>query len=426
MRNLSLCLGLSLCLACSSGSSKGWLSKAGDHPIASSADNVVPIHVDIGMPEYGYINGLFGTVTLCVPGTDECQEIEHVIVDTGSTGLRVMGSALNLKLPTMENDQGVPLAECGQFVGGYTWGPMAWADFKWGEKQIKDYPVHVLEQDSFPVPSGCTGVDVGSVEAMGANGILGIGTSIQDCGPACAPNPPTGYKNPKIYYACSSSRSDGCTYTTMPLEKQLTNPVPRFEQDNNGTVIQLPRISDRGAVEVQGSLVFGIGTRDNNALGDAKVLHLDRYGMFESRQASPFNDPEDGWVMAFIDSGSNGIFFLDSETAGIPICSDSRVRDFYCPTSTRTLLSEARDGFGEDHGLIEFKIANTFELLTQVDDNVAFNDQGAPSSEPQSGSSSSAWSSYFDYGLPFYYGRNVYTSIEGLPTPIGDTPFVAF
>jgi hypothetical protein len=32
----------------------------------------------------------------------------------------------------------------------------------------------------------------------------------------------------------------------------------------------------------------------------------------------------------------------------------------------------------------------------------------------------------FDFGLPFFFGRTVYTAIEGQPTPGGTGPYVAF
>jgi hypothetical protein len=32
----------------------------------------------------------------------------------------------------------------------------------------------------------------------------------------------------------------------------------------------------------------------------------------------------------------------------------------------------------------------------------------------------------FDWGLPFFFGRNVYTAINGKSTPAGQGPFWAF
>lgn len=419
MRACPLFLAIVLSLACGGGGGGGRASTAGQHPIAAPADNVVPVHVDFGLDDFVYINGLFATVTLCVPGTDQCQDIEHVLVDTGSSGLRVMGSALKVKLPTLSNDQGVALAACGQFVGGFTWGPMATADFRMGTKSVSNLAVHIIDKATFPVPSDCTGFDAGDLESMRANGILGIGMQRQDCGVACTPEPPLGYRNPKIYYACASAQEGGCTATTMPLDKQLTNPVPLFAQDNNGTIIQLPPIPEEGAERVEGALVFGIDTRDNNGLGDAHVIRLDKIGLFQSRYKS------EEWTDAFIDSGSNGTYFLDSETAKIPTC-DEPIEAFYCPSSTKTVTAEAQSYYGLDEISIRFSVANVLTLVRMGGDNVAFNNLTGPSSAPQSGSDTSGFFSYFDYGLPFFYGRNVYTSIEDQPTPVGASPFVAF
>ncbi len=58
--------------------------------IAAPAQNVQPITVNAG-PANNYANGLFTSVTICVPGsTSNCQTIDGVLVDTGSSGLRVL------------------------------------------------------------------------------------------------------------------------------------------------------------------------------------------------------------------------------------------------------------------------------------------------------------------------------------------------
>ena len=61
--------------------------------------NVLPLTVDPG-PGNG-VNHLFASVTICAPGSNiNCQTVDHVLVDTGSTGLRIMASALSLSLAT--------------------------------------------------------------------------------------------------------------------------------------------------------------------------------------------------------------------------------------------------------------------------------------------------------------------------------------
>ena len=53
-------------------------------------------------PTGNYVNGLFATVTVCTPGNTNCQTIDHVLVDTGSNGLRLLaqGTAGGLFDPT--------------------------------------------------------------------------------------------------------------------------------------------------------------------------------------------------------------------------------------------------------------------------------------------------------------------------------------
>jgi hypothetical protein len=72
---------------------------------------------------------------------------------------------------------------------------------------------------------------------------------------------------------------------------------------------------------------------------------------------------------------------------------------------------------------VNFTIANTETLFTNQN-NVAFDNLGGSSTAPRSGSG--GMGAFFDWGLPFYFGKNVFTAIEGQSTPAGTGPFVAF
>ena len=87
---------LGLAAGCDNGS--GPVPVLSTNPIAALAENVAPLTVDVGLPDIGYVDGLFATVTVCVPGTEDCQSIDHVVVDTGSSGLRLLGFMLFLVL----------------------------------------------------------------------------------------------------------------------------------------------------------------------------------------------------------------------------------------------------------------------------------------------------------------------------------------
>ncbi|MGC2551350.1 MAG: DUF3443 family protein, partial [Candidatus Sulfotelmatobacter sp.] len=113
---------------------------------------------------------------------------------------------------------------------------------------------------------------------------------------------------------------------------------------------------------------------------------------------------------AFIDSGSNGYFFNDSS---IPTCSSSA--DFFCPTSMLN-LSATTQGFTSGTGTVNFSVANADTLFTDFPNDAAFGDLAGPAGSQ----------AYFDWGLPFFYGRNVYTAIEGATAPGGTTPYWAY
>src|SRR5215813_10270473 len=321
-------------------------SKCDRSSSSSSAPNVLPVVVNAG-PTNNALNQLFATVTVCAPGTSSCQAISGILVDTGSVGLRVLSSALTVSLPQQTGAGGAPVVECLPFVDGFTWGPVKGADVKIAGETASGIPIQVIGVDKFPtIPSGCSsqGTSEETLTDLNANGILGVGLFREDCGLACAL---TGSVNPGLYYICPTPSS--CTVTTQAVANQVQNPVSHFATDNNGVVIQLPTVPTGGAPSLSGTLTFGIGTQSNNALGSAKVFTLDSVSNF----GTIFNGQT--YTSSFIDSGSNGIFFLDSATTGLPACTNST--GFYCPT-TVTALSATQRGQNGVTNLVAFNAGN--------------------------------------------------------------------
>jgi len=363
------------------------------------ASNVQAIVVNAG-PTNNYFNGAFTSVTLCVPGqTTGCQTIDGVLVDTGSSGLRVLASALTLSLPQQLGSNGGPIVECAQFLDGFTWGPVETADVKLAGEQASKVPIQVIDERAFPnIPTSCSssGTAEDTLDALGANAILGVGLFKQDCGLACAF---VGSSNPGFYFSCPAS---GCQPAAVPLVSQVQNPVALFPTDNNGVVIQLPAVPAGGAVSVTGSLIYGIGTQSNNALGSAKVLTVDAIGnittVFGSRS----------YPASFIDSGSNGIYFLDAASTGLPLCPDSS--DFYCPASTQS-LSTTNIGTNGVSVPALFNVGNADTLNSRF---FAFSEISGPNADG------------FDFGLGFFFGRSVFTAIEGQATAGGAGPYFAY
>jgi hypothetical protein len=363
------------------------------------ANNTQPIIVNAG-PNGNYANGLFTTVTVCAAGSSNCQAISGVLVDTGSFGLRVLSSALTAPLTQQKDSSGNSVAECAQFSLGITWGPVKTADVKIAGEQASAIPIQVIDPAFSTIPSGCSnnGAPQETLQSLGANGILGIGSFIQDCGPACTPGTSN---NPGFYYGCAGS---SCHVITQSATQQVQNPVAFFAADNNGVLVDLPAVST-SAPTLSGSLIFGIGTQSNNSLGSAQVLTLDpSTGNFSTK----FNGTT---YPGFIDSGSNAYFFLSSSTTGIPDCPSS-LPGFYCPSSPVNLTA-TNIGANSTSTVVNFTIDNASTLFSNTSDNV-FPTLGGPNPGA------------FDWGLPFFFGRKVYTAIEGMNTPGGPGPYSAY
>jgi Protein of unknown function (DUF3443) len=383
-------------------------SGSGTGTTGGSVSNVQPITVNTGPSAAApinepYINGAFTSVTVCVPGsTTSCQTIGGILVDTGSSGLRILSSALTISLKQQTAASGSPIVECLPFLDGITWGPVQTTDMTIAGEEAKSLPMQVIGSSNFStIPGACTsmGATLDDLASLGANGILGVGNFAQDCGTACTLN---GAQNPGLYYTCPTT---GCEVTTESIANQVQNPVVLFAKDNNGVIVQLPSVTG-AETSISGSLIFGIGTESNNALGSATVYTIDlNTGNFTTVFNNVSYTDE-----SFIDSGSNGLFFLDSKITNLPTCSDDA--SFYCPTTTQN-LSATNQGANGASGSVNFAVGNADSLLANESTGVANGLAG-----PNSGT--------FDWGLPFFYGRNVYTAIEGQNTPAGAGPYWAY
>jgi len=125
-------------------------------PTSKGADHTQEIVVDPG-PTGTYVNGLFTTVTVCMPGTATCEAIDHVLVDSGSSGLRIVASTLTLTLPTQTDPGGAQVAECFPFLDSFTWGPVHVADIVLAGETAPSVPVQIIGEPAFPAPpDGCT------------------------------------------------------------------------------------------------------------------------------------------------------------------------------------------------------------------------------------------------------------------------------
>lgn len=359
----------------------------------STTPNVQPIAVTTapGLTR----NMLTTSVTVCQPGTSNCATIDNIQVDTGSQGLRILASALpaNLALAAIGSGSGVA-GECAVFGGGYAWGSVRSADVRMAGQLAASIPIQLIADPTLPtVPSGCagSGPSMLTVASLRANGILGVGLFAADCGSACV-----NAALPRWYYNCDASGA--CVSSTQALAQQVTNPVSQFPLDNNGVVIDLPAIADAGAASVSGSMIFGIGTQANNALGGASVVKANTQTGYVVTSSGGQT-----YAQSYVDSGSNALFFNDSQ---LPRCGY-----WYCPSSTQT-ASASIVGTDGATNTVSFAIGNSSALFASA--NNAFDNLAGMASNS------------FGWGLPFFFGRRVYTAIESRATSAGPGPYYAF
>jgi hypothetical protein len=276
-----------------------------------------------------------------------------------------------------------------QFADGYTWGSIVLADVTIGGRKLASLPVHLIgDPAAGAAPSGCvSGPAENTVAQFGANGVLGVGNWLQDCGQYCVTNAPPG-----LYYICPNQ---ACQPTTVALANQLQNPVALLGSDSNGVLIRLPAVSAPGVATVSGTLYFGIGTQSDNALGSAAFFTLDGRGDLITTFAGT------AMTSSFIDSGSNAYFFDSSITQ----CSSTTSTGFYCPASS---LAESATIQGQN-GItrsVSFTVDNADQLFHVA--ATAYPNLAGPNSAPNGQNNSTS----FDWGLPFFFGRSVYVLFE--------------
>jgi len=393
-----------------------------------TAGNVVSVNA---------VNIPYTSVTICVPGsTTACQTIDHIMVDTGSSGLRIMSSVLSssLALPAVSYGSS-PLRECVQFADGYSWGSVHLADVKVAGETASGISVQIIgDSSSSSVPSACTSgfpttpTALNDVVSFGSNGVLGVGLFAQDCGTGC-----TASGNP-IYHACTGSACAASTGVGIPLNQQVTNPVAAFAADNTGVILQMGSVTNpTGARNIYGTLVFGINTGPANTLLSAPasgVYRADYNANFDATLTQATSSlagyviPANTFSSSFIDSGSNGLYLPLPSTGSIPTTTDG----WFAPSTLDTLGVTVQ---GHDPntnlaigptGNFSISIANADASLFTTTNN-AFNNLGAPSL-------GSGTTGGVDFGLPFFYGKPVYVAIEKVNLTVGGTvytgPFWAF
>ncbi len=422
---LALVIVAGFAAGCGGGKSSSSLSTGSSGGAAGS--NVLSIAVD-GGPAANQANGsiyenaAFASATVCAPGSSSnCVTIDHLLVDTGSTGLRVFQSEVSaLNLPAVNAANGSAAYNCVSFVdGSFMWGPVQQADVTMGSETAAKAPIQVISSSSAGVPASCSNgstTNLNTAALLGANGILGVGLEPTDCFYAgrSACDPSSGLTTPpsSAYYTCSGG---ACNPAFVSVASQIANPVALLPKDNNGVIVELPAVSGT-ARSVSGSLIFGIGTESNNQLASGATIFTlvcnDFTTVLDGQSLGITNSGNCSGPGSFIDSGSNGLFFPNIPK--LPQCPSSTpagdLSSFYCPAATEA-LSATNQGQNGASKNTSFSVANAEDIFTS---------SGTSSDAAISGLAGTNPSGVgFDWGLPFFFGVNVYNAIDTRAVPSG-------
>ncbi len=361
---------------------------------AAPQDDVVPLIV---RTPHGGFNRMVVSVTVCEPGTDRCTTIDDVMVDTGSTGLRLEASAVpsSLHLPAFSGPDGKPLAECLHFVHDAAWGPLSRADVRIGGMTASNLAIQVIADGGAAQPAECPVSDVKPT----SNGTLGVGPWLVDCPGDCVQDE----RRPGVF------AQDGGAWSPLrgPVDRayRLRNPAAAFPGHDDGVAFDLPMPPDKGAAQIIGTLTFGIGKASNDQFGGARVIRLDVRGRFTTRYGGR------AYPESYIDSGTETNLLPEGD---VPRCEGMPWA--FCANPSRNLAATmvGRDGTSVD---VAFRVG---DYRGALDRHVGAWDGFAEVGTPTSGA--------FVWGAPFFLGRRVFVIFEGrgFPGMIGVGPGFGF
>lgn len=401
---LSACVG-------GNGTTTGTASSTGSKP--PPVLNSMTLTVDAGPAAgSGGINHGYVTVKICKSGSSTCASIDHVLLDTASWGLRLVGSVLaanSVALSEETDSSNRTIEECVTFGGGQTWGPVALADVTLAGETAMKLPVQIMDDTgaSAPPPTTCgaNGTLINSVSGFNANGVLGVGVFVQDCGSACV----SAATPLPVYYGCTAGSAGVCTAENVALDAQVTNPVAMFAADSNGVIVNLPNLQNaNGDTSVQGFLLFGIDTQSDNSLPTTGLTVL---GTNASGDFTATYNGGTAVLPSWIDSGADAYDFDDPSIA---TCPGPAFVGYYCPATAPLPLFAVNTGVGSNNAssTVQFALADPRSFVTGA---VAFIDLGG-----------GGGSTTFIWGMPYFYGRPIYVGIEGRATGSYIGPYFAY
>ncbi|MCX7244971.1 MAG: DUF3443 family protein [Burkholderiales bacterium] len=395
LRGLLITFFAIILVACGGGSSSSSSSDSDQSSLPSVNLSANSISINVGAGTAKNVNTPYVSVTICQPGTNICKTVDNILLDTGSTGLRVLASTITSLQLTQVVVNYAPILECASFISGDAWGPVKLADVKMSAEVASSIPIQILADPSYStIPSACGGSQNTQISTtLKTNGILGIGLFIND---------------DQSYFNCVPTALNNCRISlSLAPNLQVQNPVAAFPVNNNGVIIKLPSVSATGAKLVTGSLTFGIDTQTNNSSVGSYVIPTNSSGLF----TTIFNNTT--FNSSFIDSGSNGLYFPSGSLSSVLVnCSSFTLSGFYCPAVTQSYMASLtlKNNVLSN---VSFSAANAKTLV--ANGNYAYNNI-----------TGQIGGNLFDWGLPFFFGKSVFIGITGRTSSAGIGPYYAY
>ena len=367
--------------------------------VAQAQDNIVPI--EVRQRHDGDVNMGFVDVTVC-NAARQCRTVPDVLVDTGSSGLRLFRGALDgLQLDAVRDAEGRMLANASTFGLGGLWGTLHLAQVGLGKVttsgaipiQLYDHP-WPLER----LPAEYRKVDARSSFVAMSNGILGI-----------SPRRSHAYG----YYAFSAAGGDASDSDWVPVAvdatRELANPIGHFPAPyDNGSVIKMPKVDWHGGhKQLLGWLGLGIGQPTEALFPQSKrrIAHeLDESGLFAAKLGGRRID-------VLVDCGTTGVVLdlehLDLERLGV---TSPHGQERLYDAAPLTPLALTVSSGGRDIELARpLYVGPLADALKKASGGYgvlpALVAKRASEAAPQV------------LGMPFFYGRTVATGLAGTVNP---------
>lgn len=375
--------------ACNSGGDAGGQSS---NPSQAMNISVTPNSTGV----CSNLNAPCVSLTICDSNNSNCSTINNVLVDTGSYGLRIFSSTINSNtinsLTSITDNNSNPVGECVSYGdGSQNWGGVYKSNIQLSSDSIApNVPIQIIDANFQNKPAACYNA-ASDPTTFGYNGVLGVGVYIADGG---------------SYYSCPTSGT--CTSYQMPTAQQVSNPIAFLPSNNNGLTISFNGVSNNGSSNVTGILNFGVNTNSQNTISAANI-----YPATYQSGLPTFNSTyNSNSYYSFLDTGTNTLSLSNS---GLTTCA-SPYTSWLCPSNTTTLNI---GNYNSQNNLINspISIANAFNLLNS--NNSAFNNIGTVIPSGIGGQ-------FIDYGLPFFYGKNIQIVFNGSNSNIGTGPFWAW